>query len=42
MTRISYGITAIAPAVPLLLVARKFLADEMAWATSMAFGHRSP
>jgi hypothetical protein len=35
MTWISYGI-----AVPLLLVAPEFLADEMAWATSMAFGHR--
>jgi len=36
MTWISYGITAIATVVPLLLVARKFLADEIAWATSMA------
>jgi TspO/MBR family len=35
MTWISHGI-----AVPLLLVAPEFLADEMAWATSMAFGHR--
>ena len=40
MTWISYGATAIAPLVPLLLVAPKFLADEMAWATSLAFGHR--
>ena len=29
MTWISYGNTAIAPVVPLLLVAPKFLADEM-------------
>lgn len=40
MTWISYGTTAVAPVVPLLLVAPKFLADEMAWATSMVFGHR--